>query len=69
MLPLTQFEFEFELLAVLARTAGRVLSRHHLVETLRGREFDLFDRSIDAHASRLRQKLGDDPKQPRLDVT
>ena len=63
-LPLTQFEFE--LLAVLARAAGRVLSRDYLMETLRGTEFDSFDRSIDVHVSRLRQKLGDDPKQPRF---
>jgi two-component system, OmpR family, response regulator len=63
-LPLTQFEFE--LLAVLARSAGRVLSRDYLMETLRGTEFESFDRSIDVHVSRLRQKLGDDPKAPRF---
>ena len=63
-LPLTQFEFE--LLAVLARGAGRVLSRDYLMETLRGTEFDVFDRSIDVHVSRLRYKLGDDSKQPRF---
>jgi DNA-binding response OmpR family regulator len=36
------------------------------METLRGTEFDSFDRSIDVHVSRLRYKLGDDPKQPRF---
>jgi len=64
MIALTQFEFE--LLSVLARAAGRVLSRDYLMETLRGTEFDSFDRSIDVHVSRLRQKLGDDPKSPRF---
>jgi DNA-binding response OmpR family regulator len=64
VLPLTQFEFE--LLHVLARAAGRVLSRDFLMETLRGTEFDSFDRSIDVHVSRLRYKLGDDPKSPRF---
>ena len=59
-------QFEFELLAVLARSAGRVLSRDFLMETLRGTEFESFDRSIDVHVSRLRQKLGDDPKTPRF---
>jgi DNA-binding response OmpR family regulator len=64
LLPLTQYEFE--LLATLARAAGRVLSRDFLMESLRGTEFDSFDRSIDVHVSRLRFKLGDDPKSPRL---
>jgi DNA-binding response OmpR family regulator len=36
------------------------------METLRGTEFDSFDRSIDVHVSRLRYKLGDDPKSPRF---
>ena len=64
LIALTQFEFE--LLALLARAAGRVLSRDYLMETLRGAEFESFDRSIDVHISRLRQKLGDDSKSPRL---
>jgi DNA-binding response OmpR family regulator len=64
--PLSLTQFEFELLAVLARSAGRVLSRDYLMETLRGTEFDVFDRSIDVHVSRLRYKLGDDSKQPRF---
>jgi len=31
-----------------------------------GRDYDVFDRSIDVHVSALRQKLGDDPKEPRF---
>ena len=57
--------FEFELLACLARAAGRVLSREFLMEALKGSEFDSFDRSIDVHISRLRSKLERDPKDPR----
>jgi len=57
--------FEFELLALLARSAGRVLSRDQIVDRLKGEEFDSFDRSIDVHVSKLRAKLEDDPKQPR----
>jgi DNA-binding response OmpR family regulator len=57
--------FEFELLACLARAAGRVLSREHLMDALKGEEFDSFDRSIDVHISKLRQKLEHDPKSPR----
>ncbi len=50
---------EFDLLSVLARNAGRILSRDRLFETLRGIGFDGMDRSIDARVSRLRRKLGD----------
>jgi len=61
----TLTHFEFELLVCLARAAGRVLSRDQLMETLRGQEFEAFDRSIDVHVSKLRAKLEDDPKDPR----
>ncbi len=57
--------FEFELLATLARAAGRVLSREHLMDALKGEEFDAFDRSIDVHVSKLRAKLEANPKEPR----
>jgi DNA-binding response OmpR family regulator len=57
--------FEFELLAQLARAAGRVLSREHLMDALKGEEFESFDRSIDVHISKLRAKLEDNPKEPR----
>jgi DNA-binding response OmpR family regulator len=63
-LPLTTFEFA--LLRVLAERAGRVLSREQLLELLHGSADEAFDRSIDVHVSRLRQKLGDDPRSPRL---
>jgi two-component system response regulator RstA len=57
--------YEFRLLHVLAERAGRVLSRERLMELVRGSAEDAFDRSIDVHVSRLRVKLGDDPKRPR----
>jgi two-component system phosphate regulon response regulator OmpR len=57
--------FEFELLACLARAAGRVLSREHLMDALKGEEFESFDRSIDVHISKLRGKLEQNPKEPR----
>jgi DNA-binding response OmpR family regulator len=56
---------EFELLAVLARAGGRVLSREQLMDALRGQEYEAFDRSIDMHVSKLRAKLERDPKAPR----
>jgi DNA-binding response OmpR family regulator len=58
--------YEFDLLEALARRAGRVLTREQLMELARGNAEEAFDRSIDVHVSRLRQKLGDDPKRPRL---
>jgi two-component system OmpR family response regulator len=63
-LPLTTYEFA--LLKALAERAGRVLSREQLIELVRGSPDEAFDRSIDVHVSRLRQKLGDDPRQPTL---
>jgi DNA-binding response OmpR family regulator len=58
--------YEFQLLRVLAERAGQVLSRERLLELVRGSAEESFDRSVDVHVSRLRAKLGDDPKRPRL---
>ena len=58
--------YEFALLEALARRAGRVLTREQLMELAKGSAEESFDRSVDVHVSRLRQKLGDDPKRPRL---
>jgi DNA-binding response OmpR family regulator len=57
--------YEFQLLRVLAERAGQVLSRERLLELVRGSAEESFDRSVDVHVSRLRAKLGDDPKHPR----
>ena len=64
--PLTLTPVEFELLLSLARAKGRVKTRDHLLEEIRDREYEVFDRSIDVHISGLRKKLGDDPKSPRF---
>ena len=56
---------EFDLLSCLARAAGRVLSRDQLLDEISGRNYEVFDRSIDVHISALRRKLGDDPRTPR----
>jgi DNA-binding response OmpR family regulator len=57
--------YEFELLAVLARAAGRVLSREQLLDALKGQEYEAFDRSIDVHISKLRSKIEPNPREPR----
>jgi DNA-binding response OmpR family regulator len=64
--PLDLTPVEFALLASLARWPGRVKTREQLLEEIRDRNFDVFDRSIDVHISALRKKLGDDPKEPRF---
>jgi len=55
---------EFEVLGLLVRNRGRVLSRDRIINETRGIDWEAFDRSIDVLISRLRQKLGDDPKHP-----
>ena len=57
---------EFECLALLVKNSGKVLNRDQIIEQLRGIEWDAFNRSVDITMSRLRQKLGDDPKNPRF---
>jgi len=57
---------EFDLLACLAQSKGRVKSREQLLDAMSDRNYDVFDRSIDVHISALRKKLGDDPKDPRF---
>lgn len=64
--PLNLTAVEFDILFALARAAGRVLSRDQLLDEIAGREYEIFDRSIDVHISALRRKLGDDPKTPRF---
>jgi DNA-binding response OmpR family regulator len=49
---------EFELLALLLRSAGRVVTREELVNSVLDRQFNPLDRSIDMHVSNLRKKLG-----------
>ena len=60
---------QFELLRVLAESAGRVLSRDALMNELRGHDLAAFDRSIDVHVSRLRAAIEDDPRHPRRIIT
>src|SRR5579871_3377490 len=56
---------EFTLLTVLAQHPGQVFSREQLLERLYGVAYDGFARSVDAHIKNLRQKLEDDPTNPR----
>jgi adenylate cyclase len=60
---------EFNLLAALVGSAGRALSRDHLMQAMVGRESEAFDRSVDVLVGRLRRKIEPDPKNPKLVVT
>jgi DNA-binding response OmpR family regulator len=62
---LTLTALEFDLLWYLAHSAGRVMSRDRLLELIAGRDYEVFDRSVDVHISALRRKLGDDARKPR----
>ncbi|XXF79633.1 response regulator transcription factor [Myxococcaceae bacterium GXIMD 01537] len=58
--------YEFSLLRALAERAGRVLSREQLLDLVKGSADEVFDRSVDVHIFRLRQKIEEDPRNPKL---
>jgi two-component system phosphate regulon response regulator OmpR len=60
---------EFALLAALARSPGRPLSRAQLIDRAMGRDAEVTDRAIDVQIGRLRKALGDDPQAPRYVLT
>ena len=57
---------EFDLLAALVEHPRQVLSRDELLDLTRGRAATPFDRSVDVQIGRLRRRLEDDPREPRL---
>ncbi|HCT29902.1 MAG TPA: DNA-binding response regulator [Bacteroidales bacterium] len=57
---------EFQLLHLLAEKRGRIITRDQIMDSLKGVDWSAFDRSVDVAVSRLRQKLNDDPKNPRF---
>jgi len=61
--------YQFDLLVALAERAGRVLSRDQIMEAVRGRELEAFDRSIDVHMGRIRAAIEADPKAPKRILT
>ena len=60
---------EFELLRLLLANAGRVLSREQIIEVVRGREMEAYDRSIDVHIGRIRAAIERDVKAPKRILT
>ncbi len=60
---------EFNLLYAMAERAGHALEREQLLRFVHGSAEEAFDRSIDVHVSRLRRKLGENPRRPQLLLT
>jgi DNA-binding response OmpR family regulator len=61
--------YQFDLLLAVAERAGRVLSRDQIMEAVRGRELEAFDRSIDVHMGRIRAAIELDAKDPKRILT
>lgn len=57
---------EFDLLHAMVRAAGQALSRDQLLEAVHGPGWAAYDRSVDVHVSRIRQKIEADPSRPAL---
>jgi DNA-binding response OmpR family regulator len=61
--------YQFDLLVALGERAGRVLTRDQIMEAVRGRELEAFDRSIDVHMGRIRAAIEVDAKDPKRILT
>jgi DNA-binding response OmpR family regulator len=61
--------YQFDLLVALAERAGRVLTREQIMEAVRGRELEAFDRSIDVHMGRIRAAIESNVKEPQRILT
>ena len=61
--------YQFDLLVAMAERTGRVLTRDQIMEAVRGRELEAFDRSIDVHIGRIRNAIEADSKDPKRILT
>jgi DNA-binding response OmpR family regulator len=60
---------EYSILELLMSRPAKIFTRDEIIESIKGENYDGFDRSIDTHIKNLRQKLGDDPRAPRYILT
>ncbi len=67
--PVELTSYQFDLLIAMAERAGRVLTRDQIMEAVRGRELEAFDRSIDVHIGRIRAVIELDAKNPKRILT
>jgi DNA-binding response OmpR family regulator len=59
-------EMDFQVLKLFSENPGRTLSREHILNATRGRDWDPADRSIDIQMGRIRRKIEQDPKKPTI---
>lgn len=64
--PVNLTPVEFDILAALMKAPGRIRTREALISSLRAREYEVYDRSIDVHIAAIRRKLRDDAHEPRF---
>jgi len=67
--PIEPTAMEFDLLAFLMTHPGRVFTRLELLEAVRGDTYGSFERAVDSHIKRLRQKIEPDPRNPQYLLT
>jgi DNA-binding response OmpR family regulator len=60
---------EFDLLTALMQNPGRAFTRLQLLDRVQGESYEGYERTVDAHVKNLRQKIGDDPKNPHYILT
>lgn len=60
---------EYKLLFVLIKNKGQILTREQLIELAYGNDYEGYDRNIDSFIKRIRQKIEDDPKNPKILIT
>lgn len=60
---------EFDLLATLMESPGRIFSRMQLLDKVQGYAYEGYERTVDAHVKNLRHKIEEDPKNPRYILT
>jgi DNA-binding response OmpR family regulator len=60
---------EFDLLAALMESPGRIFSRMQLLDKVQGYTYEGYERTIDAHVKNLRQKIEEDPRHPGYILT
>lgn len=60
---------EFDLLHLLARNAGKMMHREELLETIWGYDNSIDSRTLDVHVGRVRAKVEENPREPKLIIT
>ena len=60
---------EYNILTLLMSRQAKIFTREEILKAVKGEDYNGFDRAIDTHITKLRAKIGDDPKTPKYIVT